>query len=195
MVPAQGDPAAPQGCGTEQGARPGVTPPAGCPRFPGDGGQSTPPAEGETYPHGPSPLLIPLRHAERKPHHLETAPTPPPAAPPARGAPQNVTSARPSSPQRPSSQGELPPRPFSPASSQFFFFRKQLTLFFEEQQMSETLPAPFMMLNLLPGSTIAILMTNAPTALTRLSAGIENRSRGGHAVSGLLEENEFQPFS
>lgn len=77
----------------------------------------------------------------------------------------------------------------------FFFFRKQLTLFFEEQQMSETLPAPFMMLNLLPGSTIAILMTNAPTALTRLSAGIENRSRGGHAVSGLLEENEFQLFS
>lgn len=61
--------------------------------------------------------------------------------------------------------------------------------------MSETLPAPFMMLNLLPGSTIAILMTNAPTALTRLSAGIENRSRGGHAVSGLLEENGFQPFS
>lgn len=77
----------------------------------------------------------------------------------------------------------------------FCFVRKQLTLFFEEQQMSETLPAPFMMLNLLPGSTIAILMTNAPTALTRLSAGIENRSRGGHAVSGLLEENGFQPFS
>jgi len=69
--------------------------------------------------------------------------------------------------QRPSSQGGATPFPLT-CFFPIFFFRKQLTLFFEEQQMSETLPVPFMMLNLLPCFAIAFLMMNTPAALMRL---------------------------
>lgn len=117
VVPAQGDPAAPQGCRAERGALADVTLPAGCPPFPAEHPSST----GEMFPPSPCPSLCDTQGAnsitwkEPQPRH------PLVQHPPAPWAPQKVTSARPSSSQPPSSHGELPPCPVSPASSQFFF--------------------------------------------------------------------------
>lgn len=198
MVPARGGPAAPQGCRTEQGVLGDVTLPAGCPSFPEDGGRAPHQQERRCSHTAPRPCSShcdtqrgnPITWEEPQPQRpLLQQPQP-------HGHPKMRPKRSPLPGQAPQHSGRAAtPSLLTCFFPIFFFFRKQLTLFFEEQQMSETLPAPFMMLNLLPGSTIAILMTNAPTALTRLSAGIENRSRGGRAVSGLLEENGFQPFS
>lgn len=75
------------------------------------------------------------------------------------------------------------------------FFRKQLTLFFEEQQMSETLPVPFMTLNLLPRLRNCRFNDEHSGGCNASRALALKKDTGGDVVSSLMEENKLQPIS
>lgn len=193
----RGDPQAPQQLREEQGSLPDFHPSCSVftsPLAAGWLGRRTEPphpAEGEMFTTQPLSSAHPPRDTQTrrgKPrwgelpgstavllHHLQKVTArmlPSPAAPSPRWAARKVTSPLPKPHHRlpcsfPAAREGCHPFPshlFLPN----FFFQKQLTLFFEEQQMSGTLPVPFMMLNLLPRFAIAILMMNTPVALMHL---------------------------
>lgn len=187
----RGDPQAPQQLRGEQGSLPDSHPACSvfhipsCCRLAGAEDRATPPSRSL------SPPLIPAathRPGEENPGGESCR-----AVQPRFSITCKKSQPECSLPQQPPAQGGQPersrlpgqsPTAGSPAASRqpgraatpfrltcffpIFFFQKQLTLFFEEQQMSGTLPVPFMMLNLLPRFAIAILMMNTPVALMHL---------------------------
>lgn len=141
---------------------------------------------------GPATLLRRLQRAAART-------LPPPAAPARGGQPKGPRRLPGQSPTAAALRHPAARESRHPAPSHLFllnfFFRKQLTLFFEEQQMSETLPVPFMTLNLLPRLRNCCFNDEHSHGCNASQVLASKKEAGGHVVSSLMEENKLQPIS